>query len=264
MSVRITLLLLLIALGICAPMQSVVAETPPTPAPLDDETRVRWMAHIIKGLIGLASHAESEEMRYSYCVSGITESSTKIVKAAVAELRRKPAGEQPWLMPILIERPNFRPSAYYPLCAGGHFYFGDVGAEPLEVVNLHRRRQWIATPNWPPFEETEADIFYWPFGDFEGRRSKNDLLRFDQYYARLRHLSSDLTDLHSVASGNCATQQPRITFYFNIPFKRSSSYMMSAEIYGSKYGVACLAVEADTLHIDLTDKLYKGIGRAEN
>lgn len=231
--------------------------------PLTEEVRIRWMAHIIKGVIGVAARADPEKEHYRYCVSGFTDQATQDVAGAVAKLMREPTGERPWLLPILIEKPSFRPSTYYDECTGGHFYFGDIGGDPLTMLNTHRRKQWLTIPNWPPYEELK--LIFSMIG-VSGIEEDSTITYADQVFAHEQALANDMITLTGAVEGSCEASAYPIIFYFTYDGKRveGGGVWSSERVSGNGYGLACLSVADDTLHIDLTERLYKGTDSRQN
>jgi hypothetical protein len=260
--IRMALALVMISVILAPPVRADDQQLSPKNAPLTEEVRIKWMAHIIKGVIGLAAQNESPEMNHRYCVSGFTDQAAKDVAGAVAKLKREPTGEKPTDLPILIEKPSFRPSTYYDECTGGHFYFGDIGGDPLTMINLHRRKQWIVIPNWPPLN---GGPDYFPLGkNHLDAPTEEAKLSYDQYAARTLSLSTNLSTAADVAPGACNADKRAITFYFVVREKPLGPSMLAGEISGAAYKTACLSVEKDTLHIDLTERLHERFRRVEH
>ena len=254
---RLTSLLVLIVLGIVVPMRTIVAETPSTHAPLDDETRVRWMAHIIKGLVELATESDSPYEHYRYCVAGFTPHSNLDVSQATSRVAQASDKARPWLTPMFVATPDYRPYASQDDCRGGQFLFGDIDGDILTMLNTHRRKQRAAIPDWPyalrvarTNAYSEAPIYGLP--DYVYRSGA------DQMFSQEHKLSSDIVAYREML-GECPRNANQIVFYFRFGTKNTKSggpLKDYSSQWAGGYRMACLTVEDNTLHIDLTGRLY--------
>lgn len=257
MKIWITSLLLLVALGVGAPLRSVVAETTSTPVPLDDETRVRWMTHIIKGLVELATEGDSPYEHYRYCVAGFTAHSNLDVSQATSRVAQTADKARPWLTPMFVAEPDYRPYASQDDCRGGQFLFGDIDGDVLTMLNTHRRKQRGAIPDWP-YALRVAQINAYSEGPIYGLPDYVYQSGANQMFAQEHKLSNDVVAYHEIL-GECPKGANQIVFYFRFGTKRTKSggpYRDYSGQWSGGYRMACLTIEDKTLHIDLTGRLY--------
>lgn len=224
--------------------------------PLDDATRTRWMAHIVKGVVGLAARGDANDAHYRYCVAGLTEQASRDVAEAVAKLHSASDSKRSPYTLSFLANPDYRPSSYPYECTGGYFLMGSIGTEPQKTIDLHRRKQWLAvsdlaSPQMRPASATALQ--YLLMAKPNPKMTEEEKSNWDQGYIGGMSLASYLEAGPKIDPRECPSGTRPITMYTELLRKRGIALL--SEKFILRYATACLSVDDDTLHIALTQKM---------